>query len=326
NGVYGYDYIVGEGILKVNEVERITVNRIYDEYIKGTSMLGICKIMNDENVQTKRGGKWSQSTIRSILTNPLYIGRVRYGVNKKIRHRAFETDGIDVEPIIDEEKFELVQETMKKRGQFKSKKYPSENTYYYRVMKCGACGGGMHARQQKKNGVTYITYACNNRLNGTCTEPGFSHSKIEEAFVGLLKKFKKFMPEESIILSENKKLENKKAATNIENEIKKLYTKKDEVRDQFVRGSIEFDEYRLVIEKLEKKRTLLNEELSKYKEDDKKEEYTLEDIKKAMVDINKNWQKLTNLERRNFLEQFVKYISVKKVKKKIEIKDVEFNN
>ncbi len=84
NGVYGYDYIVGEGILKVNEIERVVVNRIYDEYIKGTSMLGICKIMNDENVQTKRGGKWSQSTIRSILTNPLYIGRVRYGVNKKI--------------------------------------------------------------------------------------------------------------------------------------------------------------------------------------------------------------------------------------------------
>ena len=326
NGVYGYDYIVGEGILKVNEIERVVVNRIYDEYIKGTSMLGICKIMNDENVQTKRGGKWSQSTIRSILTNPLYIGRVRYGVNKKIRHRAFETDGVDVEPIVDEEKFELVGETMKKRGQFKSKKYPSENTYYYRVMKCGACDGSMHARQQKKNGVTYITYACNNRLNGTCTEPGFSHSKIEDAFVGLLKKIKNFMPDESIILSEVKKDENKKLASNIEKEIEKLYNKKDEVRDQFIKGSIEFDEYRLVLEKLEEKRNLLNEELGKYKEEDKKDKYTIEDIKKEMTNVKKNWIKLTNLERRTFLEQFVKYIVVEKVNKKIVIKDIEFNN
>ena len=66
----GYDYIVGEGILKVNEIERVVVNRIYDEYIKGTSMLGICKIMNDENVQTKRGGKLNkveQFIIKSLF-------------------------------------------------------------------------------------------------------------------------------------------------------------------------------------------------------------------------------------------------------------------
>lgn len=321
NGVYGYDYVIGEGVLKVNKIERLVVNRIYDEYLKGASMLGISKIMNDENVQTKRGGKWRQSTIKSILTNPLYIGRVRYGVNKKIRHRAFETDGVDVEPIVDEEKFELVQKTMKKRGQFKSKKYPSENTYYYRVMKCSACGGTMHARQQKKNGITYITYACNNRLNGTCTESGFSHRKIEDTFTSLLKEIKDFIPDESIILSEIEKVENKKIISDIKKEIEKLYNKKDEIRSQFIKGSIEFDEYRVVLEKLEEKRNLLSEELGKYQEEDKKDECSLEIIKKEMINVERNWNKLTNLERRTFLEQFVKYIVVEKVDKKVVIKD-----
>ena len=37
--------------------------------------------LKDINVPTKRGGHWNQSTINSILNNPLYIGNVRYGIS-----------------------------------------------------------------------------------------------------------------------------------------------------------------------------------------------------------------------------------------------------
>ena len=90
NGVFGYDYLVGKGKLKVNKNEAIYVKKIFNWYLDGESMVKIAKKLKDLNVPTKRGGHWNQSTIYSILTNPLYIGNVRYGVG---RQNGFEVSG-----------------------------------------------------------------------------------------------------------------------------------------------------------------------------------------------------------------------------------------
>ena len=103
NGVYGYDYIVGEKKIIVNEEEKDLVNRIFDLYIDGKSYFKIAHLFNEENVPTKRGGHWASSTIKSIINNPLYVGKVRYGVQEKNKDRSFTVDGNDIEPIIDEE-------------------------------------------------------------------------------------------------------------------------------------------------------------------------------------------------------------------------------
>jgi len=105
NGVYGYDYVIGKG-LKVNNYEKIIVNNIYNWYLDGKSMLAIACMLSKNGIKTKRGGKWRQSTIRSILTNPLYIGKVRYGLHKK---SGFEIKGKDIQSIISLEKFNKVQ-------------------------------------------------------------------------------------------------------------------------------------------------------------------------------------------------------------------------
>ena len=88
-GVYGYDYIPKEQKLVVNIEEKDLVNRIFDLYIDGKSYFKIAFKLNEENVPTKKGGHWSATTISSIIHNPLYIGKVRYGVGKKNKERAF---------------------------------------------------------------------------------------------------------------------------------------------------------------------------------------------------------------------------------------------
>lgn len=57
NGVYGYDYIIGEQKIIVNNEEKELVNRIYDLYIDGMSLWKIARLLNMERVKTKRGGK-----------------------------------------------------------------------------------------------------------------------------------------------------------------------------------------------------------------------------------------------------------------------------
>ena len=141
NGVYGYDYIAGVGELKVNEREALLVNKIYDLYLSNNSMLSISKMLNDEGVPTNRGGKWAQSTIRSILTNPLYIGKVRYGVGSKNKHKAFVVDNVKHLPIVN------IKNTMFKVDEKNQIKL--ECSVIPIIFMClSGCCGKMHARQQ----------------------------------------------------------------------------------------------------------------------------------------------------------------------------------
>ena len=105
NGVYGYDYIKGYGLV-INKEESNIVKRIYFMFLDGESMLGIARKLEREFIKTKRGGRWSASTIKSILTNPLYIGNVRYGLHK---NNSFVVNGKNIEKIITEDIFNLVQ-------------------------------------------------------------------------------------------------------------------------------------------------------------------------------------------------------------------------
>lgn len=114
NGVFGYDYVVGKGKLVKNKNEAEYVKKIYNWYLSGYSMLKIAKKLREMEVPTKRGGKWNQSTISSILRNPLYIGKVRYGVNKKYN---FQATGKNIEKIISENLYYDVQSKLKKKSE-----------------------------------------------------------------------------------------------------------------------------------------------------------------------------------------------------------------
>ncbi len=155
HGVYGYDYLKG-GILLVNEREKELITKIFEYYINGDSYFKIAKKLNMANIPTKRGGAWAPSTIKSILENPLYIGKVRYGVGTKNKHKSFITEGKEITPIIDEYLWEQARNVVQTRKHFCTRRYPKENTYYYRFLKCNKCGSNMRARQQIQKGKTYI--------------------------------------------------------------------------------------------------------------------------------------------------------------------------
>jgi len=185
NGVYGYDYIPKEQKLIVNEQEKALVNRIFDLYIDGKSYYKIAKQFNQEKVITKRGGHWAPSTIQSIINNPLYIGKVRYGVYKNF-DRSFIVDGHNIEPIISLEKWEAASNLVQLRKKQGVRKYSNEDSYYYPFIRCSQCGGSISPKQQIHRHKKYITYRCNNSFKGICCCKGFSQMNMEKAFVTYL--------------------------------------------------------------------------------------------------------------------------------------------
>lgn len=77
--VYGYNH-GKNGRLIINVKEAEVVKRIfYFKRYKKWSAGGIAEILNQENVPTKRKNtKWHSLTIKKILENPIYRGRIRY--------------------------------------------------------------------------------------------------------------------------------------------------------------------------------------------------------------------------------------------------------
>jgi len=121
----------------------------------------IAKKLNDLNVPTVKGGVWTPHTIRGILSNPVYIGKIRWNSRSQVkkmvdgkmvkeRPRAKEKDIVLVDglhpAIIDEESFELARKISKKNT---IPRLPSNKTIknpLSGIIVCGFCGRNMIRR------------------------------------------------------------------------------------------------------------------------------------------------------------------------------------
>ena len=320
-GVYGYDYIPKEQKLVVNIEEKDLVNRPY----------GVKRIafkLNEENVPTKRGGHWSATTISSIIHNPLYIGKVRYGVGKKNKERAFTVDGNSIEPIIDLEKWNKANRIIETRKHFNVRRYPNENSYFFHIIKCGNCGGNMSARQQTQNGKLYITYTCNNACRGFTRCKGFSHKKMEDAFLKYLDTLNSMEPDESVMKKNDKENDLQRKIDILNSKMEKLDAKAKSVRNQFINDLLSVEEYHELNREIEKQKKVYCDEISEFNNKNTKSKSTIsyDDIKSIITNIKLNWEYLINKEKQLFLERFIEYINVSKKDNEVIISKVQFRN
>ena len=127
---------------------------IYKWYTK--ERIGVTKIrnrLNEMKVPTRKGGDWTSSTIRNILSNPVYIGKIRQGDRPQVKKIV---DGEVVierphaknpniyeglhEAIIDEGTFNLAQEYLSNNPPLPiPTKYKTKNPLAGLVI-CGMCG------------------------------------------------------------------------------------------------------------------------------------------------------------------------------------------
>lgn len=89
---YGYDKIKIDHsyTLAINPDEANIVRMIFDLYVNGEDgiKLGIPNITNRLNklkISTRNGGLWNSGTVRGIIQNPVYIGKIRWNERKTIK-------------------------------------------------------------------------------------------------------------------------------------------------------------------------------------------------------------------------------------------------
>ncbi|MCT4510010.1 MAG: recombinase family protein [Tepidibacter sp.] len=187
--------------LIVVEEEAIIVKMIFNMYAQGKGYKHIASKLNKLGYKTKRGKEFSITSIKTVLLNPIYIGKIRFNryvdyskKRKKGRQEDFIlADGVH-EPIIDVDLWEQVQHIFKKRKS-KTKRGFTGSYILSGVLKCPACGAPMVSSKtvnKLKDGtrkeIRY--YVCGNYKNkGTsvCRSNGIRASVAEEYVLNRLK-------------------------------------------------------------------------------------------------------------------------------------------
>ncbi|UNI72516.1 MAG: integrase [Chaetfec virus UA24_244] len=180
----GYSYQNKELAIVPEEAE--AVRMIYRDFLSGTPMIAIAKKLNAMGIRTKRGGTWENRTVRYILTNPIYIGKIRWcknGANDYHNsHRldsSIEVDG-EHEAIIDRTVYDAAQKKIEEyltRYKGSAAKAQRQNVTHMLqgLVKCGSCGGTMTYTGTGMN--------CSKYVHGKCTVSHFILRKKLEDWV-----------------------------------------------------------------------------------------------------------------------------------------------
>ena len=158
--------------------------------LKGISLKGMAKNLNAKGLLTRKGGKWTSGTIRSILTNKVYTGILLYNRRtKKGKPKPTELWIIKEnahEPIINRELFDEVQKIFKKRAPKITPPRVTEGKYLLTgLLKCGKCQSSYVINMDRfKN----YYYKCSSSNRGkSCGNIVLPMKRFEEALIEKIK-------------------------------------------------------------------------------------------------------------------------------------------
>ncbi|NLL70763.1 MAG: recombinase family protein [Epulopiscium sp.] len=219
-------------ILQINIDEAKTVKLIFNLYTnKGWGYSRIVKHLNENGIRTKRGNTWAYSTVKQILDNPTYNGKIRWGYhqswNKKRRKGKCKdendyvlADGKHI-AIIDDE---LWARTRKRREEVTRQPIKLTNLQWMLsgLAKCPECNSGMtanHAFRINKDGTRkdYRYYACNRWANTKLCKPNSIKADILEEQVK--QEISKFINNKNLIIELEKRFNQDNNTSDIEKAI-----------------------------------------------------------------------------------------------------------
>ena len=198
---YGYQKIqYKEGrrtikTLKIDEVESEVVKMIFNWY--GNEMLStsqIVKKLNDLNIPSPSGGLWTrEGNMTEMLSNPVYIGKIRWGYKKRTTFVANQeivtslrrakkeevviTEGLH-EALIDEELFNRVQEIKKSKVPTTNKELSNP---FAGIIVCKKCGHSVRLKPNQYKKRFVCTYS-------QCKSSGVDEAEFMEVFYDALEK------------------------------------------------------------------------------------------------------------------------------------------
>ena len=300
----------------VDNATRPYVEKIFDMYLEGKSFQQIANYFKENNIYPKK--KWRDTTIQKIIDNKIYMGDYeqykRIGKQENLEPIVYMNV---VEPIISRAKWEECQR-QKERNQ---RTYTRDRIYtFFQRLKCPSCGSIMKCKGSGGSKRKYMYYTCEHcHIN-------FNENYVEELLECFIydlleydmavKKF--FLP---ILEDKNNKID----TTTIDKEIRTLEKQRDRIKQAYIKGIVEMEDfkedYKLIEDKLanleNKKLELVNLETFNYSPHELLAERDLEREKMIRLDtlnslLKSKWNDMDKSEKQEFISKFIDTIEIKK--------------
>lgn len=351
--VLGYDLVPLEKesgakrtktVLTINEKEAESVRLIFNEYANGKGYKAITNKLNKLGYKTKKGNDFSVGSIRDILTNPVYIGKIRYNVRqnwsekrrRNINPDPIITDGIH-EPIIDEKLWDKVQAVLESKKGKPSRIYDGEYPLTG-ILRCPKCGAGMvimrttnTLKDGTKKRIAY--YACGNWKNKGSAVCNSNSIRVDKANEYVFNKLSELLSNEkmvkSIVKNVNKERHNKvnpakKELERIDKELEKIDKKKHKLFEGYEEDLISKEEFKERKEELNKMAKILQEQkqpLLVTLSDDVSEEVPYEFVKNILRNFSKVLTESTSREQqKKLLHMIISEITINEAREIDSIK------
>jgi len=304
---YGYDREKGEKEQTVNETEAQVVRDIFDMYVnQSMSQIAIARRLTMQGVPTKENKQWMHSTVKAILSNCTYIGRVRHKIHDP--EKGYSMEGRH-EPIISEELFEEAQKLLEKNARVNPTKRPKDEVFFSGLLYCAKCATRMLTHDPKGR-PTSRGYKCANRTYKTCDASSMSHAKLEQAFLEYINRINEFSEADRLELQkqEQEKQKNDQLIQGYQEKLRQFERKEKEMLHLYVNNDIDFDTYQAMRKEIAKDRASIHADLSRL--DIPEESEPTIKRENIITQLKENWEWLSSADKRQFLVRFVKRIYV----------------
>ena len=294
----GYDY--KDDMLEVNEYEALQITEIADLFLKGTPVRTIERMMVEKGYKHKHG-HWDAKTIRRVLQNQVYIG--------KIKNRDKYYDGIH-DPILNQKTFDAIQKLMEERRKEYGAARPHQ-TLLGGILYCKNCGG-RYARQNM-NGLFY--YACYSRSkkmkkmikDPNCRNKNYRYEELDAVIMSEIHKLA-IDPDRIEQVRESRPVSDvTEKIKSITKEIAKIDTQISKMMDLYALGTIDLDVISDKVSALNEQKTALTKEMDSMSVPDKKDVMTDEQVRSlaALMDDDMPLE-----DRRNIVQSLIYYIEI----------------
>ena len=315
----------------IDNATRPYVEKIFDMYLEGKSFQQIANYFKENNIYSKK--KWKDTTIQKIIDNKIYMGDYeqykRIGKQENLEPIVYMNV---VEPIISRAKWEECQR-QKERNQ---RTYTRDRVYtFFQRLKCPNCSRIMKCKGSGGTKRKYMYYTCEHcRINFNedhveCLLRDFIYDLLEYDMA--VKNF--FLP-----VLEDKT--NNIDTTSIDKEIRDLENQRNRIKNLYIKGIVEIDDfkedYKLIEDKLanleSKKLELVNLETFNYSPHKLLAERDLEKEKMIRLDtlnsvLKTKWNGMDKSEKQEFISKFIDTIEIKKDSKgNLILEKINFRN
>lgn len=203
---YGYDKVKMDKekgfTLVPNPEEAPVVEKIFELFLHNAGTKIIANYLNDRRIPTRHGELWTYSTISNIITNPVYMGKIRRGWKQQIksiengqvvrRYKLHKNlgdyqlyDGLHP-PLVTQEQFMLAQEIRKGRTPSAKVKHEFElQNAFAGLLYCSICGKRIGRTTQAAGRKHRARLRCTNSRN--CHNGSADYDVVEKEIIAALR-------------------------------------------------------------------------------------------------------------------------------------------